>query len=203
MTTKVATMVPQRGQAAASLLKVNVALALAKTNIDLPRPAELVNDNVIVTGTKHKILILHEYGREFGSNNPDSIVTRKKGKKYHNWINNTPAPMSLSVRKYYWVQELTLYNVITTVIKEYRDSFDSTDVNNLSRINGDFSTMIPNPIRWLQLDFSPLREPRYSFESQTKISSRQVEMASAAMIKFGPDPGKFVHWQGGKYTGKQ
>ena len=31
MTTKVATMVPQQGQAAASSLKVKVALALAKT----------------------------------------------------------------------------------------------------------------------------------------------------------------------------
>jgi len=78
MTTKVATIVPQQGQAAASLLKVKVASALAKTNINLSLLAELVYDDVIVTGTKHKILILHEYEREFGSNNPDSIVTRKK-----------------------------------------------------------------------------------------------------------------------------
>ena len=111
--------------------------------------------------------------------------------------------MSPSVRKYYWVQELTLYNVITMVIKEYWDSFDSTDVIFFSRINGDFSTMIPNTIRWLQLDFSSLREPRYNFESQTKISSRQIEMASAAMIHFGLDPGKLVRWLEGEYTGKR
>ena len=28
-------------------------------------------------------------------------------------------------------------------------------------------------------------------------------MASAAMIHFGLDPGKLVHWLGGKYTGKR
>ena len=58
MTTKVATMVPQQGQAAASSLRVKVALALAKTNTNLSIPAELVNDNVIVTETKHKAIIL-------------------------------------------------------------------------------------------------------------------------------------------------
>ena len=77
--------------------------------------------------------------------------------------------MSPSIRKYYQVQELTLYNIITTVIKEYQDSFNSTDLKNLSRINRDFSTMISNSIRWLQLDFSPLREPQYNYESQAKI----------------------------------
>ena len=78
MTTKVATMIPHQGQAAASSLKVKVTSALAKTELNLSLPAKLVDDGVIVTGTKHKICILHEYKREFGSNNPDSIVTRKK-----------------------------------------------------------------------------------------------------------------------------
>ena len=83
MTTKVATMVPQRGQAAASLLKVKAASVLAKTGLNLSLTAELVDADVIVTGTKHKALILQEYKTEFGGGNPDSIVTRKKGKKSH------------------------------------------------------------------------------------------------------------------------
>ena len=62
--------------------------------------------------------------------------------------------------------------------------------------------MIPNTIRWLALDFSPLRKPRYNYESQAMISSRRVEMASAAMIHFGLDPGKLVRWLGGEYTGE-
>ena len=62
--------------------------------------------------------------------------------------------------------------------------------------------MIPNTIRWLQLDFSPLRIPRYNYKSQAKISPRRVELASAAMIHFGLDPGKVVRYLGGEYTGK-
>ena len=100
MTTKVATMVPQQGQDAVSLLKVKVASALAKTGTNLSIPAELVNDDVIVTGTKNKALILQEYETEFGGDIPDSIVTRKKGKQSHKLINTTPTRMSLSVGKY-------------------------------------------------------------------------------------------------------
>ncbi len=96
---------------------------------------------------------------------------------------------------------MTIYNVITTVIREYRSSFKSADLHNLAIINKDFSRMIPKTIRWLKLDFSPLREPRYNYESQTTISSSQGEMASAAMIHFGLDPGKLVRWLGGEYTG--
>ena len=61
--------------------------------------------------------------------------------------------------------------------------------------------MIPNTTRWLQVDFSSLQNPRYDYEGQTQISSRRVEMASAAMIYFGLDPGKLVCWLGGEYTG--
>jgi len=147
MTTKVATMVPPQGQAATSSLKVKVTSARAKTNLNLSLPAELVNDGVIVTGTKHKICILQEYERESGLDNPNLNFTIKMGKQFHTWINDTPARMSPSVRKYYWVQELTIYNVITTVIKEYWDNFDFTDLINLSKINGDFSIMIPNTVR--------------------------------------------------------
>ena len=93
-----------------------------------------------------------------------------------------------SIKKYYRFQELTLYNVITTVIKEYRASFTSKDLQYLSSINHDFSKMIPNTIRWLALDFTPFRETRYAYESQATISSRRVEMASAAMIHFSLDP---------------
>jgi hypothetical protein len=145
--------------ASASSLKVKVASALAKMDLDLSIPSELVDDDVIVTGKKHKMLFLQEYEAEFGGDTPKSTVTRKKGKHSHETDNITPTRMLPSIRKYYRFQELTLYNVITTVIKEYRDSLTATDVIHLSQINRDFSVMIPNTIRWLQLDFSPLREP--------------------------------------------
>ena len=140
--------------------RVQVASALAKTDLGLSLPLKLVDDDVIVTGTKHKMQIIQDYEAEFGADFPKSIITRKKGKHSHEPDNITPSRMSPSIKKYYWVQELTLYSVITTVIKEYIASFNPTDLHNLSRINRDFSKMIPNTIRWLRLDFSPLREPQ-------------------------------------------
>ena len=109
--------------------------------------------------------------------------------------------MKASIMKYYRVQELTIYNVITTVIKEFREDFTSTDLANLCLVNKDFSKMIPSTIRWLKIDFSPLRELRLDYEQQEKISTHRVTMASAAMIHIGLDPGKLVRWMGGEYTG--
>jgi len=119
-------------------LRVRVASALAKTDLGLSFPLELVDNDVIVTGTKHKMQILQDYEAEFGADFPKSIITRKKGKHSHESDNITPTCMSPSIKKFYQVQELTLYNVITTVIKEYRASFNSTDLHNLSRIDRDF-----------------------------------------------------------------
>ncbi len=51
------------------------------------------------------------------------------------------------------------------------------------------------------MDFSLLRKPRYNCEQQEQIDPHRVEMASAAMVYFGLNPGKFVRWMGGKYTG--
>jgi hypothetical protein len=76
----------------------------------------------------------------------------------------------------YGVIELTIYNVITTVIKEYVDSFTTRDLHHLSLVNRDFSIMIPETVRWLQIDFSSLRNPRLNYESQTGICPQRVDM---------------------------
>jgi hypothetical protein len=51
------------------------------------------------------------------------------------------------------------------------------------------------------VDFSLLCKPRYNYEQQEQINPHCIKMASAAMVHFGLDPGKFVRWMGGKYTG--
>ena len=84
--------------ASASSLKVKVASALAKMDLDLSIPSELVDDDVIVTGKKHKMLILQEYKAEFGCDTPKSIVTRKKGKHSHKTDTITPTRMLPSIR---------------------------------------------------------------------------------------------------------
>ena len=141
---------------------------MAKRDSDISISPEPVNNDVIVTGTKHKMLILQEYKEKFGGDTQKSIITRKKGKHSHEMNTITPTCMLPSIKQYYWVKELTLYNVITLVIKEYWDTFTSTDIFNLSRIIRDFSSMIPKTIRWLQLDFSPLCNP----DTTTRVKPR-------------------------------
>ncbi len=51
------------------------------------------------------------------------------------------------------------------------------------------------------MDFSLLREPWYNYEQQEQINLHLIEMAIAAMVNFGLNPGKFVQWMGGEYTG--
>jgi len=57
---------------------VRVTSALAKTDLGLSLPLELVNSDVIVTWTKHKMQILQDYEAEFGADFPKSIIIRKK-----------------------------------------------------------------------------------------------------------------------------
>jgi hypothetical protein len=103
--------------------------------------------------------------------------------------------------KYYPVKELTIYNVIAIVIREYVP-FSKNELSNIRLLNTDFAKMIPKLQQWLQIDFSLLREPRLNYESQMQIDPHQVCMANVAMAHFGLDPGRFVQWMGGEYTGQ-
>jgi hypothetical protein len=51
------------------------------------------------------------------------------------------------------------------------------------------------------VDFFLLHKPQYNYEQQEQINLHHIEMASAAMVHFGLEPGKFVQWMGGKYSG--
>ncbi len=98
--------------------------------------------------------------------------------------------------------DLHLYNVITTIIKECRVSFSSEDLSNLCLVNKDFANIVPKVLRWLQVDFTSLQDPRLGKKQQDHIDPHCMEMASAAMIHFGLDPGKFVRFLSGEYTGQ-
>ncbi len=50
--------------------------------------------------------------------------------------------------------------------------------------------------------FHPLTRSCLGYEQQDHIDPYHVEMASAAMIHFGLDPGKVIHFLSGKYTGQ-
>ncbi len=50
--------------------------------------------------------------------------------------------MKPSTDKYYRVKELTIYNVITIVIREYA-AFSKNELINIRLLNTDFAKMIP------------------------------------------------------------
>jgi hypothetical protein len=109
--------------------------------------------------------------------------------------------MKPSTDKYYRVKDLTIDNVITIVIQEYT-AFSKNELLSIRLINTDFAKMIPKLKQWLQINFSTLCKPRQNYESQMQIDPHRVSMTNAVMAHFGLNPGRFVQWMGGKYTGQ-
>ncbi len=161
----------------------------------------LSNNSIIDQGMCKKKRILTAYQEKFGSEYLESIVTRKKGKISDNTSLNCTR-MTPSLDKWYQVGDLHLYNIITTIIKECRVSFSSEDLSNLCLVNKDFANIVPKVPCWIRVDFTPLQDPRLGYKQQDQINPYRVEMASMAMIHFGLDPGKFVRFLLGKYTGQ-
>ena len=64
-----------------------------------------------------------------------------------------------------------------------------------------FSTVTTETRRLLTVDFTPLRQPRLGYATQTEVSLERVDMMAAAMIHYGLDPGMLVRYLGGEYTG--
>jgi hypothetical protein len=159
------------------------------------------NNSIIIKGTHEKKCILMAYQEKIGSEYPELIVTRKKGKISNNTSLHC-ARMRPSLNKWYQVGDLHLYNVITTIIKECRVSFSKKDISNLCLVNKDFVIIVPKILRWLQVNFTPLQDPCLGYKQQDHINPYRLEMASAAMIHSGLDPGKCVRFLLGKYTGQ-
>ncbi len=165
-------------------------------------PREANDDATIVSGTREKRRILEAYETKFGTGYPDSIIMRKKGKLVDSaLLSHSTRCMRPSKDKFYRVDIMELHSVIATIIKEFRVKFTAQDIRNLCLVCKDFASLVPKITRWLMVDFSMIREPRYNYEQQERIDPHRVEMASAAMVHFGLDPGKLVRWMGGEYTG--
>ena len=159
-----------------------------------------------------KDAILHKYSKfceAKGCQLP--VVTSNKGKQISsNVSNNIPSNYSIirnskmkpSADLQYRVKTLSIENVLPTIIKDYEAySLDKNDIRRLTCVNKLFRKMIPDIIRLRDLEFSDLTAPRYDYSSQTEISQQRVDMATAAMIQFGMDPGMLVRYMSGEYTG--
>ncbi len=82
------------------------------------------------------------YQEKIGSEYPELIVTRKKGKISDDTSLHW-ARMKPSFNKWYQVGDLHLYNIITTIIKEYKVSFLKEDISNLCLVNKHFANIVP------------------------------------------------------------
>jgi hypothetical protein len=80
-------------------------------------PTSTSDISLSVFSTREKKRILEEYVSKFGSSYQDSIITKKKGKPDINEASHFSTSswkgMKPSSDKYYRVEELTIYNVIT------------------------------------------------------------------------------------------
>ncbi len=164
-------------------------------------PREADDDLTIVSGTREKRCIFKAYKKKIGLGYPNSIVTRKKGKLVSTMLVSHSTRMRPSKDKLYQVNVLEQHSVIATILKKFQVEFTAWDLHDLCPVCKDFASLVPKITRWLMVDFSLLCKPWYNYEQQEQIDPHLVEMASAAMVHFGLDPGKFVRWMGGEYTG--
>jgi hypothetical protein len=109
-------------------------------------PTPIPGLSTSVSGSKEKKCILEEYMSKFGSGYQESIITKKKGKIYHyeplQSLASSRQCMKPSTDKYYQVNELTIYNVITIVVQEYV-AFSKNKLLNICLLNTNFAKMIP------------------------------------------------------------
>ena len=96
--------------------------AFPAAKVTVPPCQERKSHKVIVAGTIHKNAILDTYEATYTSGT-NHVVTKIKGKQSPDAVLNPCKCMRPSSNKYYQVKDLTFYNVITTVLKEYYSSF--------------------------------------------------------------------------------
>ena len=111
--------------------------------------------------------------------------------------------MKLEIGKCYRVKKPYVYNIISTVIKHQRKMFDPATLCALTCANKEFSVVVPEIMRLIDIDFSLLREPMLDYKSRTEVDLDRVDMVGAAMIHFGLNPGRVVRCIGGEYTVEQ
>jgi hypothetical protein len=106
-------------------INMKAAQHLAPSHLCMPSlPVPNSGPSTIVFGSKEKKCILEEYKSKFASGHQELIITKKKGKLDHNEplqsLASSRQCMKPSTNKYYQVKELTIYNVITIVIRDQR-----------------------------------------------------------------------------------
>ena len=80
----------------------------------------------------------------------------------------------------YRVKNLSLHHVVILLIKDRW--FSSNNHRLLASLVVDFWHMVPEVLRLMTIDLSPLREPRFNYDKQTELDQHRIDMAGALMI---------------------
>jgi len=98
-------------------------------------------------------------------------------------------------RRSYRVKDLDISNILVIAIghqerlkAEYDYAIEDEDYQSMCLVSKCVSTLTTETRRLLTVDFTPLRQPRLSYATQTEVSLERVDMMAAAMICYGLTP---------------
>jgi hypothetical protein len=110
--------------------------------------------------------------------------------------------MKSSLDHQYWVEDLVLQNVIIILLLESDGFLSSIEIKNLSAMNCLCNKVTCDVCLLQNLDFLPLRKPRIGYADHQAIPQACMNMATAAMIHYGLQPGMLIRYLKGEYVGE-
>ena len=201
---------------AESLVLKAASAAMAKSKRLKPEPI-LVSTQPpedtprLISGPAEKKAILADYQKKFETDPNKSIVTKPKGK---HWLHSLPSQRQFyhteilrhDPSQDYRVNEVFLHNILPIILARmyqldagWISGRDLTHLHRTSKLIHDAVSIFE---QYSHVDFSALKEPRYSFSEQKEISEHRVAMNTAAFLHFGMDPGNLARFIGKEDTGQ-
>ena len=127
---------------------------------------------------------------------PNSIY--KQGEKYpHPSILYTNIKQSKRLK---YTVEPQFHNAAFFLVRE--GFLEQQEMRTLRAVSSHFRDMVDQVPKLMQVDFSPLLQPRVDYSTQNEISMERVEMMSACLVYYGLNYGLVVRYLGGEYTGE-
>ena len=158
-----------------------------------------------ISGTKMKNDTLQKYQDQFGPNHLSPITTTALGTSYIHPF-QTPSQNHLvkssrikpESNKHYGVLDVTFFNIVVLVLNMF---LCVKDLVSLSLVNHKLRRVVKDVYRLLNIDWRPLKDPRFNYENQSHIDPHRVDMATALAVRTGLDPQRIVQTLNGEYTG--
>jgi hypothetical protein len=168
--------------------------------------------------------ILNEYQSKYATKERPRVVTQHKG-EIHPSIPSIPSiqtcqtidgreptyptrqelikscQMKPKPNKFFVVDDPDLNDVVLFLLgKERRGLLDEKDWANLGQADCKYKQLVDRTRYLLNIDFTPLQQPRNDYEEQKQISQDQIDQADACLLHYGGEIGMLVRYCGGEYT---